>query len=153
MIAGVIGTLFEPMYPDSSVRYLVVLSEIPFADILTAIPSDPSGKSKIGNDFQRLFFPVRAVSYSSSKQCDPNYRDEFPELWNPNDLDIAKRDEFARLVQRCGGSLDVGKLSFICHRDLHPSRLKVVRCISPVKPILIFSLGYIVAMSAPRRRG
>ncbi|KAE9395649.1 hypothetical protein BT96DRAFT_977895 [Gymnopus androsaceus JB14] len=49
------------------------------------------GNYKTGNDFKLLFFPVRAVPYSSPKQCDP-------ELWGPNYLDIAKRDE---LVDWC----------------------------------------------------
>ncbi|KAE9388039.1 hypothetical protein BT96DRAFT_947912 [Gymnopus androsaceus JB14] len=57
------------------------------------------------------------IPYSSPKQ---RVETSSLELWNPNDLDIAKRNEFAKLGQRCGW-------------------LDVVRTFSASKPLKIYN--------------
>ena len=68
---------------------------------------------------ESLFFPVRYVRYTGEEQLLRS--DENKHLWEENEADKAKLDEFARFVASQGGKLDLATVSgFGCLKDRHP---------------------------------
>ncbi|KAE9389635.1 hypothetical protein BT96DRAFT_1003053 [Gymnopus androsaceus JB14] len=62
-----------------------------------------------------LFFPTWSAPYQNREQLTQ------PDFCIPNGLDVARLEEFARMVEdKCGGKLDKTALKFECIKDLHP---------------------------------
>jgi hypothetical protein len=69
---------------------------------------------------ENVFFPVRYVRYTSEEQLVRN--DENKYLWEENEADKAKLEEFARFVASRGGRLDLTSVAgFGCFKDKHPA--------------------------------
>ena len=68
---------------------------------------------------ENVFFPVRYVRYTSEEQLLRN--DKNKHLWEANEADKARLDEFARFVASRGGRLNLTWVAgFGCLKDRHP---------------------------------
>ena len=69
---------------------------------------------------EKVFFPVRYVRYAGEEQLLRN--DENKYLWEENEADKARLQEFAHYVTSRGGSLDLTSVAgFGCLKDRHPN--------------------------------
>jgi len=69
---------------------------------------------------EKVFFPVRYVRYTGEEQLLCNYENKH--LWEENEADKARLDEFARFVASQGGRLDLASVAeFGCFKDKHPA--------------------------------
>ena len=68
---------------------------------------------------EKVFFPVRYVRYIGEEQL-LRY-DENKHLWEENEADKARLEDFPRYVASRGGSLDLTSVAgFGCLKDRHP---------------------------------
>jgi len=80
---------------------------------------------------RRVFFPVRYVRYTGEEQLLHN--DENNHLWEENEADKARLEEFARYVASKGGKLELTSVAgFGCLKDRHPAYARGNVRFSPV---------------------
>ncbi|KAJ3504442.1 hypothetical protein NLJ89_g7928 [Agrocybe chaxingu] len=86
---------------------------------LIPLPDIPEICMPTDDTVDKAFLPTRHVRYTSKKQL---CRDgENRHLWEENEEDKAKLEEFSRFIASLGGNLDVTRVAgFGCLKDRHP---------------------------------
>ncbi|KAJ3498233.1 hypothetical protein NLJ89_g10246 [Agrocybe chaxingu] len=86
---------------------------------LVPLPDIPAFCMPSDEMVDKAFLPTRYVRYTSKKQLRRNEKNRH--LWEENEKDRAKLEEFSRFIASLGGNLDVTRVAgFGCLRDTHP---------------------------------
>ncbi|CAA7268223.1 unnamed protein product [Cyclocybe aegerita] len=87
---------------------------------LIPLPDIPAFCMPTDDMVDKAFLPTRYVRYTSKKQLRRNEKNRH--LWEENEKDRAKLEEFSRFIASLGGKLDVTTVAgFGCLKDMHPS--------------------------------
>ncbi|CAA7268228.1 unnamed protein product [Cyclocybe aegerita] len=86
---------------------------------LVPLPDIPALSLPDDGTVDKAFLPTRYVRYTSKRQLRRNEKNRH--LWEENEEDRAKLEEFSRFIASLGGNLDVTRVAgFGCLRDAHP---------------------------------
>ncbi|KAJ3495968.1 hypothetical protein NLJ89_g10548 [Agrocybe chaxingu] len=86
---------------------------------LVPLPDIPAFSLPTEDTIDKVFLPTRYVRYTSKKQLRRNEKNRH--LWEENEKDRAKLEEFCHFIASLGGNLDVTRVAgFGCLKDVHP---------------------------------